>query len=475
MVKYYSIYGKGVYGNMKDKISSKLSDVYKSLEVAKRYGVDVRMEETTFHHSSISFTKNKDVNVQRLNTIFKDLSELEHAIMDKIKLYQVNSTLSGMSEDFKNSESNDVDDYIKKVKMQLEIYDSCKLPNIYKPENIITEIFGYVYNAIKVEVWFKGKSTLLDDVMKDEASASRISYFLNNDINTLRRIVDSNSEDLKEINNYVSNKEKNDKNEPLIDSELLDMVVNTIGSYSVEDKINLEASNVKAELDDKVNDGNKKREKYIGLAKIQNKTREAVKELKRKIDKKVAPFVLSMVILSGVGLGSYHAVSNIHVDSKETSITEVDSQVLPRTISANVGLGEEKQDSKLHLIVASVATLFASIVPRVGAIPLGVGIYKGKKEYNQNIEKIISRKHAMEQLKQEVESIVLDNKKYYDQINKIKNRMVWASNYSGLTEEQKIILSSIEESLGVSEQLLDFPSETYYEEKTDGTSRRLGC
>lgn len=454
---------------MKDKVSSKLSEIYKSLEAARKYGVDVRMEDKKYAECNIAFSKAQYINDERFhiinselkkreqekfNSILQDLFSLENIILDKRKIYQVKETLNGMFEKVKSCDLNqNIKDFIVEVKRQLEIYNSSKIPEMYSPEIVINEIFRIIYETIKIE-WLKyGNSKLLNMVTKDESSMARISSFLNKDVETLGKILGTNDESIVKIRNYMFGN-KGEIGKVLIDEQLVNMVVNTITSHQVEDTINLQTVDMQSELDDKVKEVSKSREEYVGLAKLQNKARKFVVDIRKKIDKRVAPIVLSLVIMSGVGFGTCNVLSSTTVNNEtETTINEVDRQSNIRTLGATVERKDQKNETPL--MTAGACALASAFIPKIGLAFQGVSLCQDKRKYNKTIKEIVIRKSKMEELKSNLEKMVQENNQYSKQANKQRELMMWASVYSGITEEQMELLNSISESLNSNNHVLE--------------------
>ena len=61
----------------------------------------------------------------------------------------------------------------------------------------------------------------------------------------------------------------------------------------------------------------------------------------------------------------------------------------------------------------------------------------------------------MEELKSNLEKMVQENNQYSKQANKQRELMMWASVYSGITEEQMELLNSISESLNSNNHVLE--------------------
>lgn len=444
---------------MKEKVASKLKEVRNNLEIAKKYEVDVRMEEKTLMECSILYTRNvygnnmpgKD-NVkseeERYNSILQDLLMLEQTISDKRKIYQVKETLSGTFRSLKNGNISNIQDTIDNIKMQYKIYCSCRISEIYRPENVIKEIFGYLYETIKLELWFNnGKSSLLDDIMNDESNITRISSFLNKDIFILEKILGTDNSRIADIKKYRSDiKESNN----LIDSELLNMVVDTLVSYDVEDEINLQVKGIQDKLNKDIKEANDKREEYKSLAKMQIETRKFIRSLRKKIDKRLAPIVLSLAIMGCVGFGTYHLINDSIQNDETVSMTEVNDESKIKQL----GTKGRREDSKENNIALSMVTGTGVLVSASYVIYQGVGLYKDKKKYNKDIDVIVDRKRQMEDLKKGIGELVNLNNNYIAELNKQRERMIWASLYLGPSEEQNKMLSDISDSLSTTSEIL---------------------
>lgn len=464
---------------MKEKVEKKLQDVSKSINAAKNYGVDVREELRVYADLSIDFTRtqygrlSEGEKQSRYGTIFNGLINLENIILDKRKLYQVRETLIGTFDSIKKDfNSFSFDDFLDIVKKQLVIYSSSKIPEIYRPERIINDIFSFVYEAIKMEIAFKGNSVIFDELKKDEASLVRINSFLSKDMGILNKLLGSDNEKLVDINNYVVNSKNNDNNY-LLDEGLLNKVVNTIKSDEVKNSVNFNTTKIKSELDLSLSEITKKREEYVGLVGLQNKARKLVSDLKHRIDKRVAPIVLSLVIMSGVGLGTYNVVSNMADNVSDVNITQVDSKDNTRQLNAIVRSEDNKDYTPL--MVAGASVLASSLVPKLGFAFQGAKYLEDRKKYNQDIRTIVERKHQMESLKEVLAQMVEKNNGYSKQADKQKNSMMWASINLGVTEEQEELLSHIYNALKINGTILDGMDDVLDETIEDSCSRRLGC
>lgn len=464
---------------MKEKVEKKLQDVSKSINAAKDYGVDVREELRVYADLSIDFTRtqygrlSEGEKQSRYGTIFNGLINLENIILDKRKLYQVRETLIGTFDSIKKDfNSFSFDDFLDIVKKQLVIYSSSKIPEIYRPERIINDIFSFVYQAIKMEIAFKGNSVIFDELKKDEASLVRINSFLSKDMGILNKLLGTDNEKLVDINNYVVNSKNNDNNY-LLDEGLLNKVVNTIKSDEVKNSINSNTTKIKSELDLSLSEITKKREEYVGLVGLQNKARKLVSDLKQRIDKRVAPIVLSLVIMSGVGLGTYNVVSNMDDNVSDVNITQVDSKDNTRQLNAIVRSEDNKDYTPL--MVAGASVLASALVPKLGFAFQGAKYLEDRKKYNQDIRTIVERKHQMESLKEVLSQMVEKNNGYFRQADKQKNSMMWASINLGVTEEQEELLSHIYNALKINGTILDGMDDVLDETIKDSSSRRLGC
>lgn len=464
---------------MKEKVEKKLQDVSKSINAAKDYGVDVREELRVYADLSIDFTRtqygrlSEGEKQSRYGTIFNGLINLENIILDKRKLYQVRETLIGTFDSIKKDfNSFSFDDFLDIVKKQLVIYSSSKIPEIYRPERIINDIFSFVYQAIKMEIAFKGNSVIFDELKKDEASLVRINSFLSKDMGILNKLLGTDNEKLVDINNYVVNSKNNDNNY-LLDEGLLNKVVNTIKSDEVKNSINSNTTKIKSELDLSLSEITKKREEYVGLVGLQNKARKLVSDLKQRIDKRVAPIVLSLVIMSGVGLGTYNVISNMDDNVSDVNITQVDSKDNTRQLNAIVRSEDNKDYTPL--MVAGASVLASALVPKLGFAFQGAKYLEDRKKYNQDIRTIVERKHQMESLKEVLSQMVEKNNGYFRQADKQKNSMMWASINLGVTEEQEELLSHIYNALKINGTILDGMDDVLDETIKDSSSRRLGC
>lgn len=444
---------------MKEKVSIKLKEVRKNLEIAKKYEVDVRMEEKTLMECSILYTKNvygnnmlgkEDIKSEeeRYNSILQDLLMLEQTISDKRKIYQVRETLSGTFRSLKNGNIDNIQETIDNIKMQYGIYCSCRVSEIYRPENVIKEIFGYLYETIKLELWFNnGKSSLLDDVMNDGSNIIRISSFLNKDIFVLEKILGTDNSRIADIKKYRSEiKESN----VLIDSELLNMVVDTLVSYDVEDEINLQVKGIQDKLNNDIKKADDKREEYKNLAKMQIKTRKFIRSLRKKIDRRLAPIILSLAIMGGAGFGTYHLINNSMQNDETISMTELDDESKIKQLSTK----DKRENSKENNISLSMVTGTGVILSASYVMYQGVGLYKDKKKYNKDIDVIVDRKRQMEDIKKGVGELVNLNNNYIAELNKQRERMIWASLYLGPSEEQNKMLSDISDSLNITSEIL---------------------
>lgn len=444
---------------MKEKVSIKLKEVRKNLEIAKKYEVDVRMEEKTLMECSILYTKNvygnnmlgkEDIKSEeeRYNSILQDLLMLEQTISDKRKIYQVRETLSGTFRSLKNGNIDNIQETIDNIKMQYGIYCSCRVSEIYRPENVIKEIFGYLYETIKLELWFNnGKSSLLDDVMNDGSNITRISSFLNKDIFVLEKILGTDNSRIADIKKYRSEiKESN----VLIDSELLNMVVDTLVSYDVEDEINLQVKGIQDKLNNDIKKANDKREEYKNLAKMQIKTRKFIRSLRKKIDRRLAPIILSLAIMGGAGFGTYHLINNSMQNDETISMTELDDESKIKQLSTK----DKRENSKENNISLSMVTGTGVILSASYVMYQGVGLYKDKKKYNKDIDVIVDRKRQMEDIKKGIGELVNLNNNYIAELNKQRERMIWASLYLGPSEEQNKMLSDISDSLNITSEIL---------------------
>ena len=474
---------------MKDKVSNKLSEVFKSLEAAKKYGVDVRMEERKLAECNISFTTNVYSSDQRYNkvtdylikteqdrynSLLKELVVLEKTILDKRKIYQVRETLSGEFRKIKDGESlQDTQGFINEVKRQLKIYSSSRLLEIYSPNNVINEIFSIVYQAIKMEVWFNcGKSEILDMIISDEADMARISSFLSKDVFLLEKMLGANNESVIRIRNYRTSN-KGESEEALVNQELVNMVVNATTSYQVEDNINLQTKGIQSGIDARLKDAKEKRKKYVLLARVQSEARKLAALTKRTIDKRIAPIALSIAIMGGVGLGTYHTLSSrVNNNDSESVVSVVSEEKNTKKIDSRI---EIQENSNMPLSMAVGATLLSTVIPKIGFVFQGTLLVKDKKKYNRTIEEIVARKHEMEDLKSGLENIVEENSQCLKQISKQKEYMMWASVYSGMTEEQIEILNNINASLDASNHILETLDEEVMEDTYNKqNSRRLG-
>lgn len=444
---------------MKEKVSIKLKEVRKNLEIAKKYEVDVRMEEKTLMECSILYTKNvygnnmlgkEDIKSEeeRYNSILQDLLMLEQTISDKRKIYQVRETLSGTFRNLKNGNIDSIQETIDNIKMQYGIYCSCRISEIYRPENVIKEIFGYLYETIKLELWFNnGKSSLLDDVMNDGSNITRISSFLNKDIFVLEKILGTDNSRIVDIKKYRSDiKESN----VLIDNELLNMVVDTLVSYDVEDEINLQVKGIQDKLNNDIKKANDKREEYKNLAKMQIKTRKFIRSLRKKIDRRLAPIILSLAIMGGAGFGTYHLINNSMQNDETISMTELDDESKIKQLSTK----DKRENSKENNISLSMVTGTGVILSASYVMYQGVGLCKDKRKYNKDIDIIVDRKRQMEDIKKGIGELVNLNNNYIAELNKQRERMIWASLYLGPSEEQNKMLSDISDSLNVTSEIL---------------------
>ncbi len=231
--------------------------------------------------------------------------------------------------------------------------------------------------------------------------------------------------------------------------------------------------NIQSSLNSKVEEASDKRKKYIDLAKLQIKARKLTTSLRRKIDKRIAPIVLSFVIMSGVGLGTYSVTSNV-VNTEPVATLETEQSNV-RTLSTKVKMEESK--SFAPLAVAGVCALASSFVPKFGFVPQGILFYKDKKKFDQVISEMIDRKHEMDDVKESLEILMNENSLVINQVNKQRSYMLWSSIYSGLSDYQTGIISSMNESLEFNSKLLDYLDETAMEEEAvndEGSSRMLG-
>lgn len=471
---------------MKDEVSSKLRDVFQSLEAAKKYGVDVREEEKNYTQCSIDFSKNsykgagsyslvtdelQKSEQDRNNSILRDLVLIENTILDKRKVYQVREMLSSRFKDVKEGKSiQEIEEFISCVRNQLDIYNSCKILEKYSPELVINEIFSYVYEAIKMEIKNFGESKLLDEVMSSIPNATRVSSFLGKDVQLLTKFLGADNETVEAIRNYRSLQNSNNS---ILDHQIVSMVVDTISSSDVCEIIDKNTLDIQSSLNSKVEEASDKRKKYIDLAKLQIKARKLTTSLRRKIDKRIAPIVLSFVIMSGVGLGTYSVTSN--VVNAEPVVTLETEQSNVRTLSTKVKMEESK--SFAPLAVAGVCALASSFVPKFGFVPQGILFYKDKKKFDQVISEMIDRKHEMDDVKESLENLMNENSLVINQVNKQRSYMLWSSIYSGLSDYQTGIISSMNESLEFNSKLLDYLDETAMEEEAvndEGSSRMLG-